>query len=137
MVAAAARLRARLGWRGAGLLTCGIPWVVYGIGLITTPRDGVSRAAAVITAVVSLQAWGWIWMTCGILATIAAVRLPGRDVWGFAAAAAPPLVWALAYGAAGATGHYRQAWASVPLLLVPVGLLLIVAASTKGERHAR
>ncbi|WP_055588547.1 hypothetical protein [Peterkaempfera griseoplana] len=133
MRAAAARLRARLGWRGASLLVCGVPWVVYGVGLLTTPRVGVSRAAGAITSVVSLCTWGWIWMLCGLLAIAAALLRPGRDVWGFAAAAGPPLIWALAYITAGATGDYRQAWASVPLLLVPVGLLVIVAVMTKGE----
>lgn len=135
MGAALDRCRRRLGWRGTALLACGIPWMVYGLGLLIAPRPGLLRAASVLTARVGLHCWGVIWMVCGVLACVAAVRRRGKDQWGFAFAAGPPLVWALAYLVAAIRGDYREAWASVPLLLAPVLLLLVLAASTARRRR--
>jgi hypothetical protein len=132
--AALARWRRRLGWRGTALLCCGIPWIVYGIGLMTTPRAGLVRAASVITALMGLHCWGTVWVLCGGLACVAAILRPGRDQWGFALAAGPPLIWSMAYITAAATGGYREAWASVPLLIAPV-LLLVVVAEVTGRRR--
>lgn len=136
MGAAPARWRRRLGWRGTALLCCGLPWIAYGIGLMTTPRTGLLRAAAVITTLMGLHCWGLVWVLCGVLACIAAALRTGRDQWGFAAAAGPPLIWTLAYLAAAATGRYSEAWASVPLLLTPVLLLVVVAEVTGRRRRA-
>lgn len=127
---ALARFRRRLGWRGTALLYCGLPWIGYGVGLMTTPRVGLSRAASVIITLMDLHCWGIVWASCGALACIAAVLRPGRDLWGFAAAAAPPSIWALAYLAAAVTGEYRQAWAAIPLLVTPVLLLTVIAQAT-------
>lgn len=136
MAAAPAGWRRRIGWRGTALLCCGLPWIAYGIGLWTTPREGLLRAATVIASVMPLHYWGLGWALCGAIACTAAVLRPGRDTWGFAAAAAPPLIWCLAYLAAAATGAYAEAWASVPLLATPVLLLLVVAIVT-GRRRPR
>ncbi len=135
MGAAPARWRRRLGWRGTALLACGLPWIVYGVGLLTTPRPGLVRAASVVTSVMGLHCWGAVWLGCGVLACLAAGRRSGRDTWGFAAAAAPPSIWALAYLAAAATGAYREAWASIPLLAAPVLLLVVIAAVTGRRRR--
>jgi len=134
---ALARWRRRLGWRGTALLCCGVPWIVYGAGLMTTPRAGLQRAASALTGLLSIPSWGVVWTVCGVLASIAAVLRPGRDMWGFAAAAAPPLIWSLAFAAAGVSGAYRQAWASIPLLITPVLLLVVVAEVTGRGRHGR
>jgi hypothetical protein len=128
--AALDRFRRRLGWRGTALLACGIPWIVYGLGLMVAPRPGLLRAASVLTAQLGLHCWGVIWMTCGLLSCVAALLRRGQDQWGFAFAAAPPLVWGLAYLVAAIRGDYREAWASMPLLVAPVLLLLVVAAMT-------
>lgn len=135
MRAALARFRRRLGWRGTALLACGVPWIVYGLGLMLAPRPGLLRAASVLTAQLGLHCWGVIWMMCGLLACVAALLQRGQDQWGFAFAAGPPLVWALAYLVAAIRGDYREAWASMPLLLAPVLLLLVVAAMTGRRRR--
>lgn len=135
MVAASARWRRRLGWRGTSLLCCGLPWIGYGVGLMTTPRPGLASAATVITSLMGLHCWGVVWVACGAAACVAAVLRTGRDMWGFAAAAAPPSVWSLAYLVAAASGQYSQAWASVPLLVVPVALLVVVAEVTGRRRR--
>lgn len=135
MGAALARWRRRLGWRGTALLCCGLPWIVYGIGLIIAPRAGLLRAAAAITALMDLGCWGVVWILCGAAACVAAILRPGRDQWGFAAAAGPPMIWSLAYLVAAATGSYSDAWASIPILLVPVLLLVVVAEVTSRRRR--
>lgn len=133
--AAWARVRAHMGPRGVTLAPVGALWVWYGLGLMTTDRAGVSAATAPVTAVMCLAAWGAAWIVCGLLALCAAVLRPGRDVWGFGAATAPPLVWGMTFAAAAATGQYVEAWASVPIYAVPVILLVIVAALTGGRRR--
>lgn len=135
MSAALARWRRRLGRRGTALLCCGIPWIIYGIGLMTTPRAGLQRAASPITTLMSLHCWGIAWVACGSLACTAALLRPGRDLWGFAAAVAPPTIWTLAYLAAAITGQYQQAWAATPLLVVPVALLIVIAEATGRRRQ--
>lgn len=131
---APARWRRRLGWRGTALMACGLPWIVYGVSMLTTPRVGLQRAASVITAVMGLHCWGVVWIVCGMIACVTAWLRPGRDLVGFAGAAAPPLVWTGAYLAAAATGEYAQAWAGTPLLVAPVGLLAVVAGVTRRRR---
>ncbi|MGW6912611.1 hypothetical protein ACWGB8_02115 [Kitasatospora sp. NPDC054939] len=101
---------------------------------MTTTRAGLARAASALTDLLALPGWGIVWVSCGALACIAAALRPGRDTWGFGAAAGPPLIWILAYIAASITGQYPQAWAAVPLLVAPV-LLLVVVAEVTGRRR--
>ncbi|RDG37977.1 hypothetical protein [Streptomyces corynorhini] len=135
MRAAPARLWAHLGWRGLALAGTGALWVWYGVGLLSTDRDGVVAGTAPVTRVMCLEAWAGVWITCGVLATVAGMLRPGRDMWGFAAVALPLIVWGLAFAAAAATGAYTAAWATVPLYAAPLLLLTIVAALTGGRRR--
>jgi hypothetical protein len=108
--------------------------VIYGVGLMTTTREGLNRAASALTGLLALPGWGIVWVCCGLLACVAAARRTGHDMWGFAAAAAPPLIWILAYAAAAVTGRYTLAWAGIPILIAPV-LLLVVVAEVTGRRR--
>ncbi|NJQ04301.1 hypothetical protein [Streptomyces lonarensis] len=106
-----AAVRRRLGRRGAYLLLTGVTWLLYGIGTVLDPREGTARAAVVLRAAAPLQTWGWVWVAGGVLAILAAwSRCPARRTWGFAAAFAPPALWALAFGWAWVDGQWPQAW---------------------------
>ncbi len=135
MRAASARAWRHLGWRGLALAGIGACWIVYGSGLIVTNRAGVTAATAPVTGLMCMEAWGGVWIACGLLGLAAGARRPGRDVWGFAAVTLPVAVWALAYVAAALTGDYAPAWASVPLFAA-VLLLVVVVAQITG-RHRR
>lgn len=136
MDAALDRRRARLDWRGAALVGVGCWWIWQGAGLILTQRQAVTAATAPLRGVMPLCAWGWGWIGCGLLAGAAGALPRTRDDhWGFAAAAMPPLVWALVYAVAAPGGFYREGWASVPPFGAVVTLLVIVVLSTRGRRR--
>ncbi|WP_411078478.1 hypothetical protein [Streptomyces sp. cmx-10-25] len=130
-----ARLWRHLGWRGLALAGVGVCWTVYGTGLIVTTRAGVIAATAPVTGLMCMEAWGAVWIACGLLGVAAGARRPGRDVWGFAAVTLPPAVWLLAYTIAAITGDYGPGWASVPLFAAVLLLVVIVAALTGGHRR--
>ncbi|MFI6639938.1 hypothetical protein [Streptomyces sp. NPDC050504] len=124
-----------LGWRGLALAGAGACWTVYGVGLLVTHRQGLSLATAPILRVMCLEAWGGVWIACGLAGLVTGGLRPGRDVLGFAAVTAPPAIWGLAFLGAAATGDYVVAWASVPLYVAVVLLVVIVAALTGGRRR--
>jgi hypothetical protein len=80
-----------------------------------------------------MEAWGGLWIACGVLGLVTAVVRPGRDVVGFGALAGPPLWWAAAFLAAAATGSVDTAWASLPLYLAPLFLVVVIAVITGGR----
>lgn len=133
--AARARLWRHLGWRGLALAGVGACWTVYGTGLIVTRRAGVAAATEPVTGLMCMEAWGAVWIACGVLGLLAGARRPGRDLWGFAAVALPAIVWGVAYSAAAVRGDYAPGWASVPLFVAVLLLVVIVAALTGGQRR--
>jgi hypothetical protein len=135
MRALAAWAARTLGLRGTALLVAGAGWICYGAGIIASPRYGVQRGVAVIVHIMPLTWWGAVWIAFGCAAIVAAVQPYGRDSWGFGAALGPPLMWAMAYGAAAAFGTYNVAWASLPAWCVPVVLILVVARATSRPVH--
>ncbi|MEE4546451.1 hypothetical protein V2S66_31365 [Streptomyces sp. V4-01] len=127
MVAAAAR-RLRHDRRGLYLAIAGIGWCLFGVQLVLDPRPGTIRAAAILAHIQPLHAWGWVWITCGAVAVLAAVRqCPATRTWGFAAAEFPPLIWALGYTAAWLTGEYPQSWAGAATWACSAFRLMVVA----------
>ncbi|MCF0087176.1 MULTISPECIES: hypothetical protein [unclassified Streptomyces] len=135
MRSALSRAWRHLGWRGLALAGTGACWTVYGTGLIVATRAGVTAATTPVTNLMCMEAWGGVWIACGVLGLAAGGARPGRDIWGFAAITLPIAVWALAYIAAAITGDYQRAWASVPLFAAVILLLVIVAAITGRRRR--
>jgi hypothetical protein len=131
-----AALWRHLQWRGAALAGVGACWIAYGIGLLVAERPGLTSATAPLLQLLPLAMWGQVWIACGVVSMATGVLRPGRDVLGFAGAAGPPLMWALSFMAAAATGIYGSGWAAVPLYLAVVVLLVAVAALTgRGRRR--
>ncbi|MEV8600432.1 hypothetical protein AB0465_11200 [Streptomyces griseoviridis] len=112
MGAALAQLWARLGWRGLALASSGIAWISYGSSIATQPRYGTVRGITVLLDLMPMTAWGWGWITFGVVAITYSVAPAGRDLPGVFVAMGPPLLWALAY-ALGTLAGAPRAWGSV------------------------
>ncbi|WP_435285900.1 hypothetical protein [Streptomyces bacillaris] len=135
MRGAAPALWRHLKWRGLALAGPGAGWIVVGLGLILTDRPAVNAGAGPLVDLMCIEAWGGVWIGCGVLGLAAGLMRPGRDVWGFAAVTGPPAWWALSFGAAAIVGRYSPGWATVPVYTVIVLLLGIIAALTGGRRR--
>lgn len=136
----ARRLSRRLGPLGAGLLTVGVLWVNWGIGLALDPRYGTVRGAAALTAIADICVWGWAWIAAGLLSIVAAF-LPNRLTWiGLVPAAGIPAIWAAAYVIARLLGEFPQGfnsgftWLGYPALL---GLLAAATRHLRAEHRTR
>lgn len=132
-----AALWRHLQWRGVTLAGLGALWVWYGIGLIVADRPGVATATAPLLRLMCMEAWGGVWIACGLAGLATAVVRTGRDVAGFGALAGPPLAWGAAFLAAAATGAVDTAWASVPLFIAPLFLVVVIACITGGRTRER
>lgn len=135
MRAAAARAWRHLRWRGFALAGVGALWVVYGLGLILTTRGSITSGTAPLIRIMCLEAWGGVWIGCGVLGMVAGALRPGRDTWGFAAVSLLPAYWALSFTATAATGDYEVAWAAVPIYAAIVLLIVVVAVLTGRRRR--
>lgn len=102
----------RLGRRGAFLLTLGAAWVGYGYGIASDPRYGTARGLSHITKYVPLEALGWGWVACGVLAMAAAAAGLRWQPLGFAAIGLPAGLWGAAFTVTWASGGYPSAWGS-------------------------
>lgn len=121
---AAARIRYRLGRRGAILAILGAGKVSYGVGYIAVPPSS-TRGLELLTSAAPLHCWAWVWIAAGAV-TFAAAWLPvGRDAIGFTAALVPPSLWAAAYLWSTVTGEYeRGGWLAGWYLTSHVGVIL-------------
>ncbi|MFF8679481.1 hypothetical protein ACF07F_16380 [Streptomyces sp. NPDC015237] len=133
MQSVSARLWRHLGWRGATLAGLGALWIVYGLGLILTTRGSISAGTAPLIRIMCIEAWGGVWIGCGVVGMVAGMLRPGRDVWGFAAVCLLPAYWALSFTATAVTGDYEVAWAAVPIYAAIVLLIVVVAVLSRGR----
>lgn len=89
--------RARIGRRGALLLTLGFIYLILGFSMVTVPAwDRATRdtyAFPIELANGSLAFWGGMWITVGTLAAISAFWRVGRDAWGFGVMASFTILW--------------------------------------------
>jgi MFS family permease len=123
MRAAVRRFRKRLGRRGHFLLILGVGKTCYGAGLYVNPPS--PTGLGLLTHFSDLQHWAWLWITCGIITTVAAFLRIGRDWAGFVAAYIPPTVWAIAYIAAVVNGEYaRGIYVAIWYLTSHVGVIM-------------
>jgi hypothetical protein len=112
-----------LGRRGVPLLILGIGKICWGVSFIVTPTPGVGLT--LLTQYAPLHCWAWVWIIAGAITAGSAFLRVGRDGPGFAAAMIPPLLWALAYGTAAATGEYtRGIWICIWYLTSHVGFIM-------------
>lgn len=131
------RLARQLGRRGACLLSYGIIWAVIGYGQLISPQAD-QRGLTMLLNVMPLHAWGWCWITAGIVAAVSAWLPQGFDWGGFFALPLLAFAWMLSYLVAWwPLGVFERGWAAAAVygaLAVPV---LVVAGWSEPPRPKR
>lgn len=92
-------LSAIVGRRGVVLLALATVWLLFGASIATyTPPPGVSGRFQLPLA--DSPVWAGLWIVCGVVAAVVAVRRRSGhdDPLGWAAAITPPAIWAAVYG---------------------------------------
>ncbi|TVL89728.1 hypothetical protein [Streptomyces sp. SAJ15] len=124
---AARRLKQHLGRRGAFLLILGTGKTCWGVGFIAVPATN-PQGLQLLTDVMPLNCWAWLWILCGLITVASAFLQIGRDWIGFVSALIPPTVWATAYAAAVVTGDFpRGGFVAAWYLTSHVGVILWAA----------
>jgi hypothetical protein len=80
--------------------------------LLTPSPAAQVKGLTVLTAVIPLQLWGWVWLVGGVVGcAFSAVRTVGVDQLGFTALVVPPTTWSAGYLVDWATiGDYSRGW---------------------------
>ncbi|MFE5332963.1 hypothetical protein ACFRCG_41925 [Embleya sp. NPDC056575] len=91
---AAARLRQRLGRRGAFLGGMGTLWLLYGYGLLVEPIASTA-SYRLLLHVMPMDGWAVAWVVAGVVALLCAWTRPPWDWPGFAALYATAIPWGL------------------------------------------
>ncbi|NUR26745.1 MAG: hypothetical protein HOV83_13040 [Catenulispora sp.] len=126
--------------RRAFLVTVGIGWALYGgLGIIGNPRYGTARGLADVTRYVPLDALGWMWVACGVVAAAAGllVNCPRVQAAGYVALATPAGLWAGAFAASAATTYPEAVGSACGWGAYTIGLVLVSGMDDPLPPHLR
>lgn len=117
------------GLRPAALTVLGIGWIVYGRSISTDPNYGRTRGLAGITQYVPMGALGWVWVAAGVVALLAGLLRLGiqAQAIGFAAVAAPAVLWGVTFLRSAWNGTYPAASGSAAVWIA-VGVSIVLTA---------
>lgn len=132
----ARRLGRALGRRGAILLSYGTVWSLYGYAQVTSPAPD-QRGLALATQMLPLTAWGWMWVTAGLLAIAAAFMPQGADWFGFVGLALIVLPWVISYLATWLLGDFPRGWVAAAVWTVIAVPVIVVAGWREPPRPKR
>lgn len=127
--------RFQLSRRGATLLIFGFVFQLLGYSYLSLDGPAapiVRRQLRLALDIAPLEAYGWGWIVCGLVA-IACSLVRRLDWIGFGAAVLMPAVWAFAYGAAWLIDDAPRAWVNCALF----ALLAADLAQTAGMADPR
>lgn len=130
------RLARALGRRGAILLCYGTVWALYGYAQIVSPQPD-QRGLTLVTQMWSLTVWGWLFITAGMCAAVAAFLRQGADWFGFVALVLIVLPWMTSYLAAWLLGDFPRGWVAAAVWAVIAVPVIVVAGWREPPRHKR
>ena len=125
-----------LGRRGAILLCYGIVWAIIGYGQITSPAPDL-RGLRLLLQMMSLDAWGWLWVISGLIAIVSAWLPQGKDWPGFLALPLMVLPWAVSYLLAWIIGDFPRGWVATVVWGAIAAPVLVVAGWREPARPKR
>lgn len=126
----------QLGRRGAILLCYGTVWSLYGYAQLVSPQPD-QRGLTLAIQMLPLDAWGWLWIACGLIALVSAWLRQGVDWAGFLALPLIVLPWMLSYLTAWLQGDYPRGWVSAAVWTVIAVPVLVVAGWREPARMKR
>lgn len=130
------RLGRALGRRGAILLSYGTVWSLYGYAQVASPAPD-QRGLTLATQMLPLTAWGWLWITTGLLAVAAAFMPQGADWFGFVGLALIVLPWVTSYLATWILGDFPRGWVAAAVWAVIAVPVVVVAGWREAPRPKR
>lgn len=130
------RLSRALGRRGAILLCYGIVWSIIGYGQITSPAPDL-RGLRLLLQMMSLDAWGWLWVISGLIAIVSAWLPQGKDWPGFLALPLMVLPWAVSYLLSWIIGDFPRGWVATVVWGAIAAPVLVVAGWREPPRPKR
>lgn len=125
-----------LGRRGAILLSYGTVWSLFGYGQLISPlppQPGLTLALQMM----SLDAWGWLWITAGVIALVSAWLPQGVDWPGFLALPLIVLPWMLSYFVSWLQGDFPRGWVAAAVWAAIAVPVLVVAGWREPPRPKR
>ena len=125
-----------LGRRGAILLCYGTVWAIIGYGQITSPAPDL-RGLRLLLQTMPLDAWGWIWVTSGLIAIACAWLPQGKDWAGFLALPLMVLPWMVSYLLAWIIGDFPRGWVATVVWGAIAAPVLVVAGWQEPPRVKR
>ncbi|MFB6787703.1 hypothetical protein ACFCWT_13605 [Streptomyces olivaceus] len=126
--------------RRAFLVTVGLGWAGYGgLGIIGQPRYGTSRGLADVTRYVPMDALGWLWVACGLLAVLAGlvVGCPRIQSAGYVALGVPAGLWSGAFAAAAASTYPAAVGSACGWGAFTIGVVLVSGMDDPPPPHLR
>lgn len=129
--------RARVGRRGALLLTLGLIYVILGLSMVTVPswdrgtHDTYSFPIWLTNG--SLAFWGGVWITVGTMAMVSAFWKIGRDAWGFGILASFTLMWAT-FGFLSSLIHESDRGWVVGSIWAAFAAVILICSGMRGAR---
>lgn len=83
------------------LTVAGAIYIIIGIAFFYTPAE-ITKAPSLKVALhyLSMTSWGWVFISCGLLAMIAAYSTLGHKTWGYMILTALSSAWATLYAMA-------------------------------------
>lgn len=125
-----------LGRRGAILLSYGTVWSLFGYGQLISPlppQPGLTLALQMM----SLHAWGWLWITAGVIALVSAWLPQGVDWPGFLALPLIVLPWMLSYFVSWLQGDFSRGWVAAAVWAAIAVPVIVVAGWREPPRPKR
>lgn len=116
------RLTRALGRRGAILLCYGAVWALYGYAQVVSPPPD-QRGLQPLLELISLTAWGWLWVVAGAVAMVSAWLPQGVDWVAYPALQLVVLPWMGCYLMTWIVGDYPRGWIAASvwgLISIPV-----------------
>jgi hypothetical protein len=111
-------------------------WALYGLAQVTMPPPD-QRGLALLLNLMPLAAWGWCWISAGLVAVVYAWAPPGRDAAAFLALVIVVVPWMASNLASWFLGDNSRGWIAAAVWTAITVPVLVVAGWPEPPRRKR